>query len=204
MGDDQDENVEPLDFTPSHMFVFDVEPRSTDCLYETISEKMVVNGAYFVNGGGEMMIQATVSRNDANGSEILYDSDVPVPEGNYDLPVDKEGEYAFCFDNEESSKAKRIVFAVDVVPGISVVEMLKQEELEPTKKTIERLTTMSSVLDQNIRYMGMRLKHQAEVQDNLNRHVVTWSVIESFVVLAVAFAQVYYIQRLVNNRKTLL
>ena len=161
---------------------------------------MDLNGAFFVEDGTDIGLVVSID----GEKEALYYTESPISDGKFHLKVSESADYSFCFNNEYSTHTKRIVFAVDVVPGVSVEEMLKREHLEPTRATLKRLNRLSRVLDQGTKYMGMRLKNQAKVQDTMNYNVVWWSVVESLIVLAMTAGQVYYIQRMVNNRKTLL
>ena len=191
-----------LDFIPSHVFAFEIAGKESSCLFETIDldDKMDLNGAFFVKDGTDIGLVVSIE----GSKDPLYYTKTPVADGKFKLQVSKSADYSFCFNNKYSTHIKHVVFAVDVIPGVSVEEMLKQEHLEPTKATLTRLSRLSRVLDQGTKYMGMRLKNQANVQDTMNYNVVWWSVVESFVVIAMTAAQVYYIQRMVNNRKTLL
>ena len=202
-GDEtKDETDDDLDFSPSHVFEFEVPGKEKSCLYERIDldDEMDLNGAFFVKDGTDIGLVVSIE----GQKEALYYTKTPISDGKFRLKVSESADYSFCFNNEYSTHVKRVVFAVDVVPGVSVEEMLKREHLEPTKSTLKRLSRLSKVLDQGTKYMGMRLKNQANVQDTMNYNVVWWSVVESVVVIAMTAGQVYYIRRMVNNRKTLL
>lgn len=190
-----------LDFTPSHVFVFIVPGGTNECMYETIEidEPTDVSGAFFVSRGGRMTIRVTVHDELKNR---LYVSRI-ITEGKFSLKITNSGTYKFCFDNSFDQKVpKQVVFAVDIEPGVSIEEMLKKDHLEPTKDTIRRLTRQSRLLKQGVKFMGMRLATQAKVQAATSNQVLWFTVLESLVVLVVTFGQVYYIQDLMNHRKT--
>eukprot|EP00939_MAST-03C_sp_MAST-3C-sp1_P002890 g2890.t1 len=195
-----------IDFSPSHVLVFSVGKRSEECLFERIElddEEKIVNGAFFVDSGGDMGIRTTVKK---KGGDAMYDTKSVVKEGKFQFPVNDEGVISFCFDNLDSATAKRVVFAMDVEEGDaqSFDDVLKRKHLETSKDTIKRMGRMTRTLEKNVKYMGLRLDNQVIIQDAMNENVVLWSVLESMVVLGVGFAQVYYIQSLIEGRQRVL
>jgi hypothetical protein len=197
--------VDRKKFVPSHVITFDVPAKKKVCIYEDIAVEtsMRLNGAFFVNKGGKrdlfLQVKGPMHK---KGQPYLYETKQATSEDKFSVNVTVAGPYKFCFDNTFSMTAsKRVTFAVDVDPQLSVEEMLKKDELEPTKDVLRRLTRQTYVLQQGVKYMGLRLDTQAQVQNTTNHHVVWWTVLESAMVLVVTFGQVFYIQQLINNRK---
>lgn len=197
--------TENIEFDPSHILIFEVGSNVEDCLMETIKSKKSVSGSFFVDSGDDA--DKVIVNVKSDDSEVFYDSNGPQKEGDFHFEVTSSNIVRFCFRNYDSSSTKRIVFAVDVASAessMSVSEILKSEHLDTSRDSIRRMDRMSNMLEQNVKFMGMRLDNQAIVQDSLNENVVMWSVIESSVVLGVTFMQVRYIRNLINSRTKVL
>ena len=191
-----------LDFNPSDVLTLEVEARKMDCVHERFQINLdmastEVQGAFFVDGDKDQILAVKVS----NENSVMYASNGAVKEGTFSFTLAKSGVYDFCFDNGKSGSDKRVVFAIDIKTGSSgVAEMLKTEHLEQSKSILRRMIRLADNIFQDVKFMGLRLINQASLQDAMNRQVILWSVVESLVVLGVAYAQAHFIRRLVERR----
>mmetsp|Transcript_14478 Transcript_14478/g.25950 ORF Transcript_14478/g.25950 Transcript_14478/m.25950 type:complete len:261 (-) Transcript_14478:122-904(-) len=189
------------DFSPSHVLTFNIAGKE-DCFYEDISQKVpiLLRGAYFVSSEAGMDVSVKVSQIVGTGAQpkenVLF-SDYSKSEGTFSITAKEAGTYKICF--QSAKPGKRVTFALHV--GNRKREQAKMHDVAPMEAVVRdcHTTLRNLVSEQN--FLINAVHRQMITQDSTESNIGIYTIIESTVMLAVTVAQIYYIQRLINNKQ---
>jgi len=191
------------DFSPSHVFTFPLTQRE-NCFFEEITKSPIrMRGAYFVTSDSGMDVNVYVSKvnNIDNHAEKTLFEESGKTEGVFSIVAQNNGEYKVCFVNPSyrSSKTKRVTFAVHV--GIRKKEHAKAEHITPLEGYVQEAHHALNDLVAEQAFIIKRTSRHMATQDSTEWRVAWYTVFESCIMLAVTLGQVFYVQRLINNRQ---
>mmetsp|Transcript_114388 Transcript_114388/g.171050 ORF Transcript_114388/g.171050 Transcript_114388/m.171050 type:complete len:219 (+) Transcript_114388:17-673(+) len=186
-----------------------VEPKSKECFSVPFAKHRQIKLNWQVTRGGLLDLNVIVRYDGPVDSplrepqtlyEKLYFEKDHAP-GLYDFITKKEGVYSFCFDNTMSRFTAK-VFQFDYLthdkwglPEADDDEQEPSEVLAPMEKSARRISEELEVLSVHQQYMRNREMRHIWTQRSTNIRIFWFSVIESFALLAISFAQVFYIKR---------
>lgn len=191
-------------------FTFLLSAGSTECFYQTAVRSDSMEVEYQVIAGSGLDVGfALIS---PSGHRLV--SDFRRSDAIHMVDPTEDGDYRLCFDNSFSKLSEKMVFFKVIINSqssegrgqdewvdVAMPESMLEYKLEDIKVRMDslyehleksrQLLTLLRVLEARDRYL---------LEDNLWR-VSFWSCLNLLVMLAVAAAQVYTLQRLFDNTK---
>mmetsp|Transcript_47284 Transcript_47284/g.54477 ORF Transcript_47284/g.54477 Transcript_47284/m.54477 type:complete len:258 (+) Transcript_47284:39-812(+) len=186
------------DFVPSDLITFEIAPRSEEEFVEEItSVPTKVRGAYFVSTSDKSDINfKIVNRN----KKTLFEKSGK-REGIFYLDIQKKGDLSFIFSNTPFTETKQITFAVHC--GNSTDELISSTHLTPLEKRINELdrTLKDARIESQFSYI--REETHAKSVHKTNSYILWFSVFETLAIVGFTGWQIYYIQKLLDNRRVI-
>ncbi|GBG34379.1 Transmembrane emp24 domain-containing protein [Hondaea fermentalgiana] len=200
--EDLESNFHMDDFSPSHVFTFPLE-RYEECFYEEITTVPIrVRMAYFVASGNSQKVNVRVAhtgrKGDAHGGQekVLHEQ-TGKTEGTFSTIVREAREYKFCFSNPSGQK-KHVTFALHV--GVRKREVAKGAEITPLEEAIRAAHHDLNDLVAEQNFIVSRVRRHMLTEDSIEFKVSFYTIVESTIMLGITLAQVFYVQRLINQR----
>lgn len=185
-------------FIPADMITFEISARGEEEFFEDIRNvPSQVRGAWF-----------TSSSESRDIGFYIYDPLKKVvfsregrKEAVFFFEATRRGVYSFVFKNTKMLQSQSMTFALHC--GNSTEEMLQTEHLDPLEK--QMLSVQKSVKDFQMDQQFAQLRQESHYQTvaDANRNVLWLSFLECFGVIAVSSWQVFYIKKLLDNRRVL-
>ncbi|KAL0063117.1 p24 complex component [Marasmius tenuissimus] len=168
-----------------HAHMIDVNAGKKECFFEDLNKNDKMTVTYQVGGGGHLDIDFWL----ADPTERLLGKHVRQSTGNIDITAEKDGRYEYCFSNQMSAIADKIVSFN--VHGVIYVE---DDVVAPIEREIRSLAHgLSSVKDEQ-EYIVVRERTHRNTAESTNSRVKWWSVTQAVVLFSVVAWQVYYLK----------
>lgn len=194
--------------------MFQVEPKTEDCIYETFKEGESIEAMLVVNRGGKLDIRFRVEN--PKGS-VLYEqllfSNIDDRTGQvlstvvrkgYSFKVTSGGEHKFCFDNRMSRWTAKVVdFDLDVSLPDGGNTAGKPLELSSMEERVKRIGEHISTIQDAQKYHYTRERAHRDTAESNNGRVTWWSVVEALVVIAGALGQLFVVHSWFNKETRL-
>jgi len=166
--------------------IIEVQASQKECFFEDlhVNDKMTVT--YQVGGGGNLDIDFWLA--DPNG--LALGKHLKQSTGTVSTTAEIDGRYEYCFSNEMSTIADKIVsFNVH-----GIVYVGEDETIAPIEREIRDLANgLQSVKDEQ-EYIVIRERVHRNTAESKNDRVKWWSIIQAIVLLAVVGWQIYYLK----------
>ena len=178
-------------------FTFELADRNVECYYENLNQSNTFLIYYYVIRGGNHDIDMTVR---SPKGHVLH-QDRRKKNETFKHTTLEEGTYEFCFSNEFSSFAHKLVLIY-----FRIHDGFDTYGVEKRALTFMEHTAQSIKNKQDI-FEDFLMKKRLKDFDNmifalfLNKRVQFWSLVEICIILFVGFAQVFLIRRLFRERK---
>ncbi|KAI0306914.1 emp24/gp25L/p24 family/GOLD-domain-containing protein [Multifurca ochricompacta] len=180
----------------SYIFLFrlasshlvEVPASKKECFFEDLHVNDQMTVTYQVGGGGHLDIDFWISNPDGNAvkKNIRYST------GTASITAEKDGRYEFCFSNQMSSIADKIVSFN--VHGVIYVGEGADEVVAPIEREIRALAHgLTSVKDEQ-EYIVVRERTHRNTAESTNSRVKWWSILQTVVLFSVVAWQVYYLK----------
>ncbi|KAH9071650.1 emp24/gp25L/p24 family/GOLD-domain-containing protein [Lactarius deliciosus] len=171
-------------FASSHLI--EVAASRKECFFEDLHVNDQMTVTYQVGGGGHLDIDFWVSSPDGNAirKNIRYST------GTVSVTAEKDGRYEYCFSNQMSSIADKIVsFNVH-----GVIYIGEGADGAPLNARSEHWHTgLTSVKDEQ-EYIVVRERTHRNTAESTNARVKWWSIMQAVVLFSVVAWQVYYLK----------
>ncbi|KAF8803824.1 supernatant protein factor, C-terminal domain-containing protein [Phlegmacium glaucopus] len=171
-------------FISAHLI--EVAAGKKECFFEDlhINDKMTVT--YQVAEGGYLDIDFWLT--DPAGKTL--GKQIRQTTGSYAITVEKDGRHEYCFSNQMSAVADKVVsFNVH-----GVVYVASDGVVAPIEREIRKLAAgLVSVKDEQ-EYIVVREKTHRNTAESTNSRVKWWSVLQAIVLFSVVAWQVYYLK----------
>ncbi|KAK7060221.1 p24 complex component [Paramarasmius palmivorus] len=168
-----------------HAHMIDVDAGKKECFFEDLNKNDKMTVTYQVGGGGHLDIDFWLA--DPEGR--LVGKHVKQSTGTISVTAEKNGRYEYCFSNQMSAIADKIVSFN--VHGIIYVE---DDVVAPIEREIRKLAHgLASVKDEQ-EYIVVRERTHRNTAESTNSRVKWWSVLQAVVLFAVVAWQVYYLK----------
>jgi len=166
--------------------IIEVNAGKKECFFEDLhaNDKMTVT--YQVGGGGHLDIDFWLQ---APAEKVLH-KQIKQSTGTASITAEADGRYEYCFSNQMSSIADKIVsFNVHGVMYIG-----SDDVVAPIEREIRALSAgLTSVKDEQ-EYIVVRERRHRNTAESTNDRVKWWSIAQAIVLFAIVGWQVYYLK----------
>ncbi|KAL0580934.1 p24 complex component [Marasmius crinis-equi] len=168
-----------------HAHMIDVNAGQKECFFEDLNKNDKMTVTYQVGGGGHLDIDFWLADPDGR----LLGKHVKQSTGQIDTTAEKNGRYEYCFSNQMSAIADKIVSFN--VHGVIYVE---DDIVAPIEREIRSLAHGLATVKDEQEYIVVRERTHRNTAESTNSRVKWWSVLQSVVLFAVVAWQVYYLK----------
>ena len=183
-------------FVPEDMVTFEIQARSTEEFYEVIDiVPSILRGAWFLASENTKDIDFKVQDPLKN---IVFEKKGK-KEVIFQIEAKRQGIYLFTFESLKIIGSQPITFTYN--SGNSSNTVLKSEHLTPVESNL--LNIQKSIKDFQVdnQFAQLRQETHFKTVSSANRNVFWFSLVESLGVIAVTAWQIYYIKKLLDNRR---
>jgi len=168
--------------------LIEIPASKKECFFEDLHVNDQMTVTYQVGGGGHLDIDFWIS--DPTGSAIK--KNIRFSTGTASITAEKDGRYEYCFSNQMSTIADKIVSFN--VHGVIYVGDEAAEIVAPIEREIRSLAhSLSSVKDEQ-EYIMIRERTHRNTAESTNGRVKWWSILQALVLVSVVAWQVYYLK----------
>ncbi|CAF1538111.1 unnamed protein product [Adineta steineri] len=181
-----------------------VDAHTDECFFEKITAGTRVLLTFEVIEGGFLDIDVKITGPDHK--EVFRGDKESGGKTTFSAHID--GTYTLCFSNRMSTMTpKTIMFTIDLgdTPKLDVSTDGTGANVTSHHNKLEELVAELSTTLMNVKheqeFMEVRERIHRAINENTNSRVVMWSCFEAFILLAMAFGQVYYLKRFFEVRR---
>ncbi|KIY73796.1 supernatant protein factor, C-terminal domain-containing protein [Cylindrobasidium torrendii FP15055 ss-10] len=168
----------------AHMI--DVLAGKKECFFEDLHKQDKMTVTYQVGGGGHLDIDFWLS--DPSGK--VLNKQVKQSTGTTSITAEKDGRFEYCFSNQMSSIADKIVsFNVH-----GVIYIGDDDIVAPIEREIRQLAAGLATVKDEQEYIVVRERTHRNTAESTNSRVKWWSIIQAIVLFTVVAWQVYYLK----------
>eukprot|EP01038_Epipyxis_sp_PR26KG_P009576 gene9576-12899_t len=198
---------------PSHGYSIELSAGATECFIVTATAGTPITGSYEVIHPDPELISVMVTgpNNDIHftknsDKEIKESGDESdkeeAAEGYFTFDSELSGDYTMCLSNGDEKKndgeSRLIAFnfraAAEGEKDYQFVGL--QSELEDLKEGLQQLKDHQS-------YMNQREDVHKESLESINTKVLTWTILEAVILIAMALWQIFYIRSFFETKRRL-
>ncbi|EIM88478.1 supernatant protein factor C-terminal domain-containing protein [Stereum hirsutum FP-91666 SS1] len=172
--------------TSAHLI--DVSASTKECFFEDLHRNDKMTVTYQVGGGGHLDIDFWIA--DPDGHAMV--KDIKKSTGEQSITAVKDGRHEYCFSNQMSSIADKIVSFN--VHGVIYVGEGEDETVAPIEREIRYLANHLTAVKDEQEYIVIRERTHRNTAESTNARVKWWSILQAFVLFAVCAWQVYYLK----------
>jgi len=184
------------DFVPADMITFEVPPRFTEIVYEDIKVlPSKIRGAYFVSSNQNSDVDFTIL--DPKKKTIYRRNSKK--EGIFYFDANFTGTYTFIFNNRKWMETKQVTMALHC--GNSSEELLSSKDLTPMESQLQQADKLLREIQAETRFAYKRQETHYRTTKQNHSKVFYIAIIECLAILITTAMQVYYIKRLLDNRR---
>jgi p24 family protein beta-1 len=185
-------------FLPEDLTTFELPTRSEVEFYETVDfVPSTIRGAWFLASDNSKDVEFRV----LDPSHTVIFERKNRRETVFKIEATKPGEYVFRFNNHRVMQAHLITFTFH--NGNSTNALLRSSHLSPIEHSLLSAETGLKSFEIESSFGQLRQETQFQVIASANTSVFWLSLAESLGIILVTLWQVYYIKRLLNNRRVL-
>eukprot|EP01114_Cavostelium_apophysatum_P003358 TRINITY_DN1318_c0_g3_i1.p1 TRINITY_DN1318_c0_g3~~TRINITY_DN1318_c0_g3_i1.p1 ORF type:complete len:215 (-),score=45.82 TRINITY_DN1318_c0_g3_i1:51-695(-) len=183
-----------------------VEPKAKDCFYYDATANEGMKLQLFVTRGGLLDIDLRI--NGPNGqifSGLVFESSTQ------EFHATMDGTFEICFSNEMARWTPKIVafeLLIDGAdkeffekPNLGTEDAVTKGTLDPLHKTVKDISKTLDGVVKDQKYLRIREQRHRDTADNTNSRILTYSIGESVVLIALSLGQVFYLRRVFNVKK---
>eukprot|EP01017_Pseudomicrothorax_dubius_P033683 TRINITY_DN4532_c0_g1_i2.p1 TRINITY_DN4532_c0_g1~~TRINITY_DN4532_c0_g1_i2.p1 ORF type:complete len:289 (+),score=78.59 TRINITY_DN4532_c0_g1_i2:100-966(+) len=185
------------EFDPSDIVSFELGGSEEDVFIENVHDTPTeLLGAYFVSSSENSEVDLFVIGPD--GVHLFGRTDKN--EGFFHLNATKKGTYQFFFSNSRWFETKKVTFAYhsSVARNISSAGTTA---LDPLNEKLYKANKEIRSLHAETKFSYMRAETHFETLRNAHTKLLLFTILESFVIVAASLWQIYYIRKLLENKR---
>lgn len=182
--------------------IFVAVPANKEVCFDEVVEEGTsgLRGFFEVIEGGQLDIDVSVSKDgtDVQSFEYAQRGDLDIPKG--------AGRYKVCFSNRMSSVTeKHVGFSLHGSSGelITDEDVAKKAHLRPVEITVQSLADRIQRLQEVEKLLRERLARHMQTAESTGSRVLVTTGVEALVLLLVNAAQILYLRRYFEKRRTL-
>ncbi|KAI0320615.1 emp24/gp25L/p24 family/GOLD-domain-containing protein [Amylostereum chailletii] len=168
--------------------LIEVPASKKECFFEDLHKNDKMTVTYQVGGGGHLDIDFWISDPDGHAMQ----KQIKQSQGTVSITAVKDGRHEYCFSNQMSSIADKIVSFN--VHGVMYVGEDEDEVVAPIEREIRSLANgLMSVKDEQ-EYIVVRERVHRNTAESTNSRVKWWSILQAIVLFSVVAWQIYYLK----------
>ena len=176
---------------------FTLEGAEPRCFNQLVDEGKDLSGAYVISGINDLEVVTTVV--DSHG-QAVYTSQPGTREGKFDSKADARGFYRLCFQTNDGS-SKSISFEFYIQEGLQEENVATQEELNPLRSSLRKLSRNLDTVYRNIQFYERRERTHRDLAEITCDRVMLSAIIKMIVLVAISLAQIYMLRIFFNNKR---
>ena len=185
-------------FVPEDMITFEIAARGEEEFYEMIDiVPSVIRGAWFLASGDSKDIDFTIT----DPLQTVMFERKAKKEAVFQVDAKRQGIYVFKFKNTKVMTGHSITFTFN--SGNSTNEVLKSEHLTPVEENLVSIQKSIKDFQVDNQFAQLRQETHYKTVASANTNVFWFSLLESVGVIGVTAWQIYYIKKLLDNRRVL-
>jgi len=179
---------------------FELPENSKECFYQFIDKNVSSTLEFQVVTGGQYDVDVSL---EAPNEEVIY-RQVKTQFDSYPFTSAMSGVYKACFSNEFSTISHKLVYmdfqVGDEVPLPGIGEHVTvMTRMETSAQEIHKY--LSSILNSQTHHRLREAQGRKRAED-LNKHVLWWSVVETITIILASIGQVYILKEFFTDRKS--
>ena len=183
-------------FVPEDMVTFEIQARSTEEFYEVIDiVPSLLRGAWFLASENTKDIDFKIEDPLKN---VVFEKKGK-KEVIFTIEAKRQGIYLFTFESKKIIGSQPITFTYN--SGNSSNTVLKSEHLTPVETNLMEIQKSIKDFQVDNQFAQLRQETHFKTVASANRNVFWFSLVESLGVVAVTAWQIYYIKKLLDNRR---
>ena len=185
-------------FVPEDLITFELPARTEEQFYEIIDVlPSTIRGAWFLASENSKDVDFKITD---PLNVVVYESKGR-KEVIFQVEAKRQGMYVFTFTSHKLMESQPITFTFN--SGNSTNSVLKSEHLTPVESSL--ITIQKSIKDFQVDNQFSQLRQETHYKTvaSANRNVFWFSLVESLGVIAVTAWQIFYIKKLLDNRRVL-
>ena len=186
------------DFEPEDMLTINIAGRREEIFYENIIKTpSFVRGAYYIGSGDKKTIDFWVV---TPSGQVMNRTDSR-NEGLFYFNAEEPGIYQFVFSNARNWEMKDVTFAIHF--GDHSDDHATKEHLDPLHQNLNKaLRQMKNLYSEAKFAIGRSDSHNITVESSMSSNM--WmAILETCVIIALAGAQIYFIKRILDNKRAI-
>ncbi|KAK4991692.1 hypothetical protein LTR50_001700 [Elasticomyces elasticus] len=189
-----------LAYANATALTYKLTPNEKSCFFTYIETKGTKIAFYFaVQSGGSFDIDYVVYGPSPTGSEKIVLQGQKERQGDYVFTANEVGEYRFCFDNDMSTFADKMVdfeIAVENEPRASLPSKQGStpEQTSALEESILKLSGQLSTVTRQQKYFRTRENRNFSTVRSTEKRIWNFSLIESVMMVGMALLQVFIVR----------
>ncbi|CAI7589014.1 unnamed protein product [Penicillium crustosum] len=173
-----------------------LEANEKACFFTNVDQNNAKVAFYFaVQSGGSFDVDYSVT---APGGKIVLDG-TKERQGDFVFTAQSVGEYTFCFNNEMSTFAEKMVDFEIAVENEQRAQLPSRQGASPEQtssleESIYKLSAQLSTVSRNQKYFRTRENRNFSTVRSTERRIFNFSVIESLMMVSMAALQVFVVR----------
>ncbi|CAI7666802.1 unnamed protein product [Penicillium palitans] len=173
-----------------------LEANEKACFFTNVDQSNAKVAFYFaVQSGGSFDVDYSVT---APGGKIVLDG-TKERQGDFVFTAQSVGEYTFCFNNEMSTFAEKMVDFEIAVENEQRAQLPSRQGASPEQtssleESIYKLSAQLSTVSRNQKYFRTRENRNFSTVRSTERRIFNFSVIESLMMVSMAALQVFVVR----------
>ncbi|KAJ8905321.1 hypothetical protein NDN08_001828 [Rhodosorus marinus] len=137
---------------------------------------------------------------DSPSGKVMYKQKAR-SEGRVDFSAPEDGEYSFCFSGAENSKTD-VKFGVNTETDIGLHDVVRSEHVSDMTYSVDRLSSMIEAARTELDSFRSREARHRKMAIKNGRRVAFWAVVEVILIVGIAAAQIFRVQRFLENKRS--
>jgi p24 family protein beta-1 len=185
-------------FSPEDLLRFEIGALGEEEFFEAIDiVPSIVRGAWFVSTAESRDIDFTI----LDPSQIVLFERKSRKEVIFSFEAKRQGVYVFRFKNNRIMQGHTITLALHC--GNSSNTVLTSEHLSPVEQQLSTIQKSIKDFQLDSQFAQLRQETHYNTVAGANKNVFWFSLLESMGVVAVTAWQIYYIKKLLDNRRVI-
>ncbi|WWC93942.1 hypothetical protein V866_000780 [Kwoniella sp. B9012] len=179
--------VLPFTFTLAHRI--EIDPGEKECYFESLQPKDRMTITYEVGGstgGGHLDIDFYVT--DPQGKTIYTHH--KKPQGSFSMSADRSGKFTYCFSNEMSSYARKVL-SFNVHGQLYIGD---QEQIAPVEQEVRDLSAGLQLVKDEQAYLVVRERVHRNTCESTNSRVKWWAIVQTVILFSLCAWNVHYLK----------
>lgn len=178
---------------------FELPDNEKQCFFQEITKNETAMLEFQVVTGGQYDVDITL---EAPNKEIIYQQ-IKTQFDSHQFTAAMSGAYKACFSNEFSTFSHKLVYmdfrVGNQMPLVGLGEHVTvMTQMESSVEEVHK--HLNNIIDYQTHHRLREAQGRKNAED-LNDHVLKWSIVETFALVTICVLQVYVLKTFFTNRK---